>query len=241
VSVPVLVPVGLTVIDYGAWALFGIDYVIRISIADPRGRYFLRNIADLVILALPALRPLRLLRLLILLKMLNRRASDSLRGRVAIYAGASAIVVVFCASLAILDAERGHRGSNINSFADALWWAATTVVTVGYGDRYPVTAEGRLIAVALMLAGIALLGVITASIATWLIEAVRDAEAEGAATRSDIHSLRAEIAQLKALIAAAQPDSSHLSGSPGVPPGATAGPPPPVATPRASSDSGHTR
>jgi voltage-gated potassium channel len=56
--------------------------------------------------------------------------------------------------------------ANIKTFGDALWWALSTMTTVGYGDRYPTTGEGRLVAGGLMLAGVALLGVITASLAS---------------------------------------------------------------------------
>jgi voltage-gated potassium channel len=69
-------------------------------------------------------------------------------------------LVLFVAALAVLQAERGHPGGNIESFGDALWWAVTTVTTVGYGDRFPVTTTGRFVAGGLMLAGIALLGVV---------------------------------------------------------------------------------
>jgi voltage-gated potassium channel len=58
-----------------------------------------------------------------------------------------------------------------------LWWTITTISTVGYGDRYPVTFEGRLIAASLMVAGIALLGVVTASIAAWFVESLRASRA----------------------------------------------------------------
>lgn len=74
------------------------------------------------------------------------------------------------------DVERTARGSNIKTFGDALWWAATTVTTVGYGDRYPTTGQGRLIAVGLMVVGIALLGVVTATIAAWFVERLRDVQ-----------------------------------------------------------------
>jgi voltage-gated potassium channel len=56
-----------------------------------------------------------------------------------------AVTVVIGAASTVLDAERNAPDGNITNFPDALWWAATTVTTVGYGDRFPVTAEGRLI------------------------------------------------------------------------------------------------
>jgi voltage-gated potassium channel len=71
--------------------------------------------------------------------------------------------------VAALDAERDAPKANITTIGDALWWAATTVTTVGYGDRYPVTTTGRIIAVTLMVVGIALVGAITASIAAWFV------------------------------------------------------------------------
>jgi len=159
------------------WGVFAVDFGVRVALAERRGRYVLKHWLDVLIIALPLLRPLRLLRLVTLLKVLNRRATSGLRGRVAIYvAGGSALLAV-CGALAELSVERG-RGGNIASFGDALWWAATTMTTVGYGDRYPVTGQGRLIAVALMLSGIALLGVVTATVATWLVEHVASAEQE---------------------------------------------------------------
>ena len=65
----------------------------------------------------------------------------------------------------MLDAERSAPDASITTFGEAVWWTITTISTVGYGDRYPVTVEGRLVAATLMVAGIALLGVVTASIA----------------------------------------------------------------------------
>ena len=102
------------------------------------------------------LRPLRLLRFLVLLRMLNRRAPPhTLRGRVVIYVVASAGLVLLIAALAMLETEQHNPQSNIKTFGDALWWAAATMSTVGYGDRYPLTADGRVIGVGLMVAGIA--------------------------------------------------------------------------------------
>jgi voltage-gated potassium channel len=70
--------------------------------------------------------------------------------------------------------ERGVEGSNIKNFGDGLWWAVTTVTTVGYGDRFPTTSTGRVLAVCLMLVGISLMGVITASVAAWFVKMSQD-------------------------------------------------------------------
>ncbi|MBM6403625.1 two pore domain potassium channel family protein [Phycicoccus sp. CSK15P-2] len=150
---------------------------------------------------LPLLRPLQLLRLVTLLGVLNRKAGGSLRGRVAVYVVGGTLTVIVVAALAMLDAERGAPDATIANVGDALWWATVTVTTVGYGDTYPVTVEGRVVAVGLMLAGIALLGVVTATFASWLIERVQDIEEESeAATRRDVHELSDQIAELRALV-----------------------------------------
>ena len=85
--------------------------------------------------------------------MLNRRAQTRLRGRVAIYVAGGASLLAFCAALAVLDVERSNPNANITDFDDAIWWAVTTMTTVGYGDRYPLTAVGRMVAFALMVGG----------------------------------------------------------------------------------------
>lgn len=159
------------------WAVFAAEFTVRVVLAERRARFVLQHWLDVLIIALPLLRPLRLLRLVTLLKVLNRRATTSLRGRVAVYVVGGSALLAFCGSLAVLSSERGH-GGNILSFGDAVWWALTTMTTVGYGDLYPVTVQGRTVAVALMLSGIALLGVVTATLATWLVEHVAALEEE---------------------------------------------------------------
>jgi voltage-gated potassium channel len=85
----------------------------------------------------------------------------------------------------------------MTTLADSLWWAATTVTTVGYGDTFPVTATGRLVAVALMLVGISLVSVITATVATWFLaqtrEAAEDQEADLAARLTRLETTLCEI------------------------------------------------
>ena len=200
---------GCEYVVYAAWAIFAADYLVRIWLADHRWRYVTRHVLDLAVVLLPMLRPLRLLRLVALVRVLNRKATSGLHGRVAIYVGCSAALVIFLAALAVLDAERGRPESNIESFPDALWWSATTVTTVGYGDRYPVTRDGRLVAIGLMLAGIALIGTVTAAIASWLVARVQDVERDTETNLTEqLTALRHEVADLKALLTESTPTTN---------------------------------
>jgi voltage-gated potassium channel len=185
-------------IAWTTWVLFVIDYAVRWRISVDRSRFLRSSTFDLGVMVLPFLRPLRVLRLLTLLGVLNRRVASSLRGRVVVYVVGATSLVIFCAALAALDAERHNPEANIQTFGDAVWWAATTVTTVGYGDRYPTTGEGRLVGGLLMIGGIALLGVVTATLASWLLDRVREVEEAGqAATRHDIEVLSNQLAELR--------------------------------------------
>jgi voltage-gated potassium channel len=77
-------------------------------------------------------------------------------------------MIIFSA-IGILGVEKDAPGSNIRTAEDALWWSYVTITTVGYGDRYPVTSEGRLIAAALMTVGVGLFGMFTAYVASWFV------------------------------------------------------------------------
>ncbi len=191
------------------WGIFAVDYAANLWLSTDCWDWFVRNLHELLIVALPLLRPLRLLRLVTLLSVLHRTLGDSLRGRVVTYVAGSAAMLVFVGALAVLDVEQSAPDAKILTFGDALWWAMTTITTVGYGDMYPVTPIGRMVAAALMMSGIAVLGVVTASIASWLVQRVEDTaettadaveepiRAEVADLVAEISSLRREIAELK--------------------------------------------
>jgi voltage-gated potassium channel len=165
----------LEVLLTGTWVVFGLDYLIRLGLAKSKLRFIGRHLLDLLILLLPMFRQLRALRVITVLTVLNRQLRDDVRGRVAVYVSGTVALIGFVAALAVLDAERNAPDASITTFGDAVWWTLTTISTVGYGDRYPVTVEGRLVAASLMVAGIALLGVVTASIASWFVETLRRA------------------------------------------------------------------
>ncbi len=184
-----------------AWVAFVIDFAARLYLSQRRARFVARNPFDLAAVLLPILRPLRLLRLITVLGVLNRHVGGSLRGRVVVYIIGATTLLLFVASLAVLEAERAADDANITAFGDAVWWALTTVTTVGYGDQFPVTARGKLVAAGLMVGGIALLGVVTATFASWLLDRVAEVEEESAAaTQRDIRALTAEVAQLRDLL-----------------------------------------
>lgn len=205
-------PVLCRMVTWAAWALFVVDYVARLVLSRERPTFVRANLLDLAVVALPLLRPLRLLRLVTLLSVLNRYAGGSLRGRVAVYVAGSTSLVLFISSLAVLDAERGTKGASITSFGDAFWWAVTTVTTVGYGDRYPVTDQGRFVAGGLMLAGIALLGIVTASFASWLLDKVREVEEHTqAATRADVAALTVEVRALREALASRETEGAEAN------------------------------
>lgn len=184
------------------WSLFAADYLIRFCLARRKARFVLRNPFDLAVVLLPMLRQLRVLRIVTVMTLLNRRLSRSLQQRVALYMSGATLVLGLSASLAVLDAERGAPDATITDYPDALWWTLTTITTVGYGDRYPVTAEGRLVAATLMIGGIALLGVVTGLVASWFVRLLSGAEESAEArTATAVADLRGELAGLRAELA----------------------------------------
>ena len=184
-------------INIATWVMFAVDFLVRLGLAERRRSFLRRNWLDVLTLAVPMLRPLRALRAVLALNIITRRGAAFVRGRIVAYVTAAVAVVGFVAALAILDAKRRRPEANITSFADAAWWAATTITTVGYGDRYPTTAEGRLVAVGLMLTGIALLGVVTAALASWFVERLRQVTEAEQRTEEQVADVAAELRALR--------------------------------------------
>jgi voltage-gated potassium channel len=111
-------------------------------------------------------------------------------------AGVVCLVLTVFASLAILQFETDPE-SNIRNGGDAVWWAFATITTVGYGDHYPVTLEGRFIASILMAAGVGLFGILSGLVASWFLSEDEE-EGESSELLDRIERLSSEIAQLRA-------------------------------------------
>ncbi|HEY9328720.1 MAG TPA: potassium channel family protein [Streptomyces sp.] len=161
------------------WFLFVVDYAVRIRLSG-LGRRFVRvRWLDTLVLLLPLLRPLRLVKVYTAIQKRHDEPRLSLYARVMSYAGLTALLLGFSAALAVYDQEHDAPGASIRTFGDAVWWACATLTTVGYGDAVPVTPWGRVVAAFLMACGLALLGAVTGSFSSWLIQVFRGEDEEG--------------------------------------------------------------
>lgn len=152
------------------WLLFAADYVVRIRLSGQGLRFLRTHWLDTVVLVLPLLRPLRLIRVYTAVQRQRERPRLSLYARVISYAGVAALLLGFSSALAVYNQERTAPGATIRTFGDSAWWACATLTTVGYGDVAPVTPGGRIIAAGMMVCGLALLGAVTGSFSSWLVQ-----------------------------------------------------------------------
>ncbi|WP_159944422.1 MULTISPECIES: potassium channel family protein [unclassified Nocardiopsis] len=196
------------VVITAVWVAFAADYATRLYLSPDRWAFVRKNVLDLLIVVLPVLRPLHLVRLLTVVSLLHRHMTVSLRGHVLLYTAVITSVMLLMASLSILRVEQHVPEANITTFPDAFWWSLVTVSTVGYGDLYPVTGSGRVIAACLFVGGIGLLGVITGTLSSWLVQRVeeKDESRERAAEEELREQLRELTEQVRAL-------RSELDGS----------------------------
>lgn len=173
------------------WAAFCLEYAGKLWLSTDRRQYVRGAWFDLVIIVLSppflvpdAMQGTRALRVVRLLRFIRaaavaaiglREAAQGIRHRSFHYVALATVVVITLGAIGIFAVERGEN-SNIRSVGDALWWAVVTTTTVGYGDVSPVTAEGRLIAVALMVVGIGFIGVFTATITSFFLTPTQHAD-----------------------------------------------------------------
>lgn len=173
---PSLLPRGheiIAVILITIWAVFVIDYVVRLLLASDRRAFVRKNIPDLLAALLPVFRPFRLLRELRHIKVFKGTSGRAIRARLTAYSASFVALWVYTIAISEVYVERGAPGATIVSLGDALYWAVVTMATVGYGDMVPVTTAGRVLAVMLMISGVAIVGITTATIVSYLNDAVR--------------------------------------------------------------------
>jgi voltage-gated potassium channel len=164
---------------------------------------------DLGAVLLPMIQPMRLLRLVSTLLLVGQRARMASQIRLTTYVGGAVVGLLMFGSLAVLSVERDSPDGNIRTLGDAVWWSFTTMTTVGYGDHSPTTGLGRMLAVGLMLSGIALLGVVTANIAAWFIARFEKDDVEERRQTEAIRELTEEVRRLRGEVAALKGTSAE--------------------------------
>lgn len=200
--------------DTAVCALFFVDFVVTFAKAPNRLKYLATwGWLDLLssIPAIDALRWGRTARVLRILRVLRGVKATKILSEFVLYrrtqsaflaASLVSILLVFFSATAVLQFETSPE-ANIRTPEDAVWWAVVTITTVGYGDRFPLSTEGRLIAVLLMSAGVGLFGTFSGFVAAWFLGApgTRSSELEA------IEELRREVLALREQLGSSKSDA----------------------------------
>lgn len=193
--------------DIIACVIFLFDFGVNLVRAPEKGRYLLTWGWIDLLSAIPAVGPLRygrIGRLIPILRVLrairsartiaffvtSRRAESAFLAAILL-----SLVLLMTASIAILQFET-VAGGNIKTAQDAMWWALSTMTTVGSSELYPVTPAGRFIGAFVMAAGVGVFGVVSGVAASWFLAPVEKKE------DTDIVELKAMIAGLQTQVAA---------------------------------------
>jgi len=195
----------LVIIDSVLTVFFLFDFTYRIATATSKAGYFFKNQGWADLLAcIPFFRIFRLFRVFRAWRLMKKFGLKNMlnevinnRAGIALYITMFALIVlVEFASIYVLKAEAANPEANLTSAGDAVWWVFVTVTTVGYGDRYPTTAYGRIIGVMVMFGGIALIGVLASFLSNFFLAPPKKAEERELAPQDP----KAQIAQLRKLL-----------------------------------------
>lgn len=190
------------IIDAAICIIFLGDFFVRLVTAESKLGYLKWGWIDLIS-SIPmfgyarwgrlarVMRIVRLLRGVRSAKWLTQMALKKRAESVFLSAMMLTIITIAFGSIAILHCERHIATSNIKNASDSVWWAFVTVTTVGYGDHFPVSAEGRFIAAVLMLVGVGLFGTFSGFVASWFLADQENSE-------EVIQELRCQVAALEA-------------------------------------------
>ena len=173
------------------WVIFIADFVIRAILSKGTTRFVARHWFEVLSLVVPYLRPFLIIAFLWRLPIFTKTA-NALRARYVASVAIFALLFVYTAATAVWVVERKAPGATIVNLGDAIWWGFTTITTVGYGDFVPITPWGRFFAVLLMIGGIFVIGVVSATILSLLTDQLQRAAHRVAAHHgngTDVHIL----------------------------------------------------
>lgn len=211
----------LNLLSVAIWAVFAADFLIRLALAPSKLRYLKSNWISAMAVALPALRVLRVFQMMRLLPAVHAAAiatggthgSSALRRLLSVhtslYVSILMLLLMALAAAGMYALEHNLARANIRTVQDSVWWTTATLTTVG-SELYPVTTEGRVLAIFVMVYGVLFAGYLTAALATVLTgnqqsetqpaapPAVLDDRADLTALRDEIRALRADLAAIPA-------------------------------------------
>lgn len=176
-----LAPQALVASLFVIWLVIVVEVVLRYILVPNRGQYFASRRVEPAMVVIPLFQVWRLAgveRMTVLLGEGLERFVAILRHRSLFRVLLAAVGLLFIGAWLVLLFEEKTPGSNIHTFKDAIWWAVVTVTTVGYGDRFPISDGGRAVAIVLMMVGIGLIGVLTATVASFFVQEHTDANKE---------------------------------------------------------------
>jgi voltage-gated potassium channel len=163
------------------WVIMLVEYLVRLVVTPDSLGYLRRRWVEPATVVLPPLQGWHVVgieKTTLLMREGELRVEAILKHHSLFRVLIAVVAVLITGSWLVLLFEENTKGSNIHDYPGALWWAIVTVTTVGYGDRYPVTEGGRAVAAILMLVGIGLIGVLTATVASVFIKEHTDANKE---------------------------------------------------------------
>ncbi|MDO5750695.1 MAG: ion channel [Rothia sp. (in: high G+C Gram-positive bacteria)] len=179
------------------WLVFAVDYAVRLYLSPQRFYFVTHNLPNLAVVLLPAW---RIVGLLAMINITATRQYKRLSEFVMRMLGYT-IIFIIVAALGVYAVEDGAPGALITDVWVAYWWVMCTLATVGYGDVYPVTIAGRILAALVMVYGVGMFGMVIGTISTWIIEKISGiTEEDHAATKSDVAEIEREVTELKQII-----------------------------------------
>lgn len=190
-------------IDDAVCAIFLIDFAIHFALAPSKSKFMRMGWIDLIS-SIPEIswlrwgrvfRVFRIVRALRSVSAVYQHFSTERAKGTFVMVGLMSIVAVLLATIAVFELEHGQPGANIHTPGDALWWAFATITTIGYGDHFPMTVPGRIVAVVLVVFGLSFFGTFTAYVASFFLEKAQLKE------ESEIHRLILEVRKLREQVA----------------------------------------
>ena len=163
----------LEIVSVVLWIIFAADVLFRFIFSENINAFIRSSWLEILALTLPFLRVLRVFRVVIGLRGLKGFVQNRVNATAA-YVLMLVPLTWFTGGIAVLDAESSNPDAIITTLREALWWSLATITTVGYGDKYPTTVEGQLVAAVLMVTGIALFSAGAGMFASWILSEKKD-------------------------------------------------------------------